>query len=248
MMPDHAETPGAEIQQKKGRMKTSGANGEATSEIDEAGTAAAAGVAPEELPEEAQTPQTVRPAAAAEKFATFTAMRHDPSTSLVQARKRLVTIPARSPDKAWFVRTSLNPEHSGILPLYWDKSGDGRPFLIAESVQDYFGNDVRNNYCVLSVTRQQMFFLWCSPLEDQEGNWNPWHSSAHDMKALAATAWIRVKSNKQLGGYEPFDPIGSQPPDPEWPDISWGDIVRLAFRRHLVEMETHPLINRLMRG
>jgi hypothetical protein len=234
-MSDHVDPNSPEFQARKTNSpKVDKANGQAV---------------PEELPEESQTPQRVRPAAAAEKFAKFAEMRHDPNTSLVQTRKRLVTIPARKmPDKAWFVRTSTLTGHSGILPLYWDKGGDGHPFLIDEPVQDYFGDDVRNNYCVLSVTRQATFFLWCNPLEDPDGNWNSWHASAHDMKALAAKSWVRFKSNKQLGGYEVWDPRGEQPPDPEWPDISWNDIVRLAFRRHLVEVETHPLINRLMGG
>lgn len=205
------------------------------------------GTIEELLEEEPQVSQTVRPAAAAEKFEKFAEMRRDPRASMAQTKKRLVDIPARTPDKAWFVRTSGRPQHQGILPLYWDKAGDGHPYLIDPAVQDYFGKDVRNNYCVLSITRQGTFFLWCSPLEDEEGNWNSWHASAHDMKGFAAVSWIRVQSNKQLGGYEPNDPK-VQPPDPEWPDISWGDIVRLAFRRHLVEVESHPLINRLLGG
>jgi hypothetical protein len=202
----------------------------------------------EELPEEQDAPQPIRPAAAAEKFKKFGAMRRDPQASLVPVRKRLTAIPPRTPNKEWFVRTSRHPDHNGILPLYWDKSGDGHPYLIDETVQDFFGEAVRNNYCVLSCTRQLVYFLWCSPLEGPDGDWNTWHSSAHDMKGFAAESWIRVKSNKQLAGYEVVDPIGAPPPDPVWPDISWEDIVRLAFRRHLVETENHPLINRLLRG
>jgi hypothetical protein len=68
------------------------------------------------------------------------------------------------------------------------------------------------------------------------------------MKTFAADSWLKFRSNKQLGGYEPVDPDPPITEEPDWPNISWGDIVRLAFRRHLVEVETHPLIRRLMGG
>jgi hypothetical protein len=161
----------------------------------------------DELPEEPEQPSPVNPAAGAEKFARFGRMRRDPKAELIPTRKRLVAIPARTPSKNWFVRSSTNSKHQGVLPLFWDKDGDGKPYLVDEDCIDFFDiGAVRNNYCTLSITRQKTLFLWCGPLEAPDGDWNSWHASAHDMKLLAANSWIRIVANKQLAGYDVIEP------------------------------------------
>jgi hypothetical protein len=203
-----------------------------------------------ELPEEPQD-EANRPsvAAASEKFKKYGAMRRDPKAEIVPVRKRLVNLPVlRSPDQNWFVRTSTNPEHSGTLPLFWDKGGDDNAYLVDEAVQDRLAK-VNDNYCVLAITKQGSLFLWCTPLENLQGEWNSWHASAHDMKAVAAEAWVKVASNKQIGGYDAVDPIMPITQVPVFPDnLSWPEIVHLAFRRRLIEKEDHPIIRRIQEG
>jgi hypothetical protein len=205
----------------------------------------------EELPEEQQE-EINRPsvAAAAEKFKKYAAMRRDPNAEVVPVRKRLVSLPVRNaPHRDWFVRTSQKPDHRGTLPLFWDKGGDGSSYLVDEAVQYLLGDRVQNNYGVLTLTKQGSLFLWCSPLEDDQGNWNAWHQSAHDMKEVAADAWVKIQGNKQINGYEPVDPLVPIMQEPLFPDnLSWAEILHLAFRRRLIESEDHPVIRRILEG
>jgi hypothetical protein len=202
---------------------------------------------PKELPEP-PAPDVARPAATADKLKKFAEARTDPKTGLVQVRKRLISLPVRKgPHQDWFVRTSKRPQHHGILPLFWDKGGDDEASLVDDAVRDYFAGRVQRNYGVLTITRTKTLFLWCNPLENDKGEWNSWHRSAHDHKLLAADAWIRVIPNKELGGYEPGDPCGGPYSEPEFPeDLTWERIVELAFRRHYIDSAEHPIIRRLL--
>jgi hypothetical protein len=204
----------------------------------------------DELPEEQETENRPSVAAAAEKFVKFGPMRRDPKAELVPTRKRLVNLSVRNnPVADWYVRTSTNREHHGVLPIFRDKSGDDSLYLVDESVQYLLGNRVRNNHC-LTVTKQGSPFLWCSPLEQADGEWNSWHSSAYDMKEIAAETWIKVQSNKQIAGFEPHEIAPHLAADePKFPDnLKWVDIIALAFRRRLIEKENHPIIRRILEG
>ena len=107
----------------------------------------------EELPEEpAEEENRPSVAAAAEKFKQYGKMKRDPKAGIVPIKKRLIAIPPRkSPHGDWFVRTSRNPQHNGILPLFWDKGGDDGPYLVGAPVQ-YLLPKTGNNYCVIAVT------------------------------------------------------------------------------------------------
>ena len=85
--------------------------------------------------------------------------------------------------------------------------------------------------------------------QDDQGNWNSWHSSAHDMKEVAKESWIKVVGNKQMGGYDPVDPLVPITQETTFPgNLNWHEIVHLAFRRHLIEKEDHPIIRRILEG
>jgi hypothetical protein len=200
---------------------------------------------PEEPVEEANRPSN---AAAAAKFARYGAMRRDPNADIVPVRKRLVNLPVRnSPFRDWFVRVSPNREHRGTLPLFWDKGTDGTAYLVGEEAQAFIPHRVGNNDCVLTITRQGSLFLWCTPLENEQGEWNSWHSSAFDMKEVASSSWIKVVGNRQISGYDPVDPEVAITQEPVFPDnLKWPEIVHLAFRRRLIEKEEHPILARIL--
>ena len=161
----------------------------------------------EELPEESQEENRPSIAAAVEKFKKYGAMRRDPNAEIVPVRKRLVNLPVRNaPFRDWFIRTSRNPAHRGVLPIFFDRGGDATAYLVGDDAQAFLPNRVANHDCVLTITRQSSLFLWCTPLENEAGEWNSWHSSAFDMKEVASASWIRVVGNRQINGYDPVDP------------------------------------------
>jgi hypothetical protein len=60
---------------------------------------------------------------------------------------------------------------------------------------------------------------------------------------------LRVVANRQAGAYD-IQVAQIPSPDPEWPDYTQADLIRLAIiEKHLlVDREDHPVIRRLEGG
>ena len=62
----------------------------------------------------------------------------------------------------------------------------------------------------------------------------------------AVSTWVRVAANMSLGAYDLHVALGDLP-EPEWPDFSFSEILRIAFRERYVDNMDHPL-PRSLRG
>ena len=58
------------------------------------------------------------------------------------------------------------------------------------------------------------------------------------------TQWLRMKANMSLGGYE-ITVAECAMADPAWPEYSFQDLVRIAFRDRIVTSLDHAVIKRL---
>jgi hypothetical protein len=56
--------------------------------------------------------------------------------------------------------------------------------------------------------------------------------------------WVRVTSSMSLRAYEISEASGELP-EPSWPEFSFQEILKIAFRDRLVDRPDHPLVQRL---
>jgi hypothetical protein len=47
-----------------------------------------------------------------------------------------------------------------------------------------------------------------------------------------------------LGAYEMFQATADLP-EPDWPDLTFPEILKIAFRDHVVDRDDHPVVQRL---
>jgi hypothetical protein len=47
-----------------------------------------------------------------------------------------------------------------------------------------------------------------------------------------------------LGAYEVYEATGDFP-EPEWPDATFQEILKIAFKNHFIKSMDHPVIGRL---
>lgn len=158
-------------------------------------------------------------------------------------KKALLTIPTRKPSKEWFIRT--NPDlriETCVIELKEDRevyvvSRDLWPELASEST---FGPRALYG----AINRQGVFFVWPVRLPGADGKIDDWNRSALEAASMAETRWIRVSSNMSLGAYDVFEAQAGWP-EPEWPSVSFGDILRVAFKGRVIESLDHPVLQRL---
>jgi hypothetical protein len=87
--------------------------------------------------------------------------------------------------------------------------------------------------------------LWPVRLPGQDdGKDNDWWRSAREAAELAMHSWMRLKANTRLGAYEIFTAAGSIP-EPEWPQLSLHEILKIAFREFMVDSTDHAVIKKL---
>jgi len=86
--------------------------------------------------------------------------------------------------------------------------------------------------------------LWPIKLPDENGRYDNWNRSALEAAMLAQSKWIRVAANMSLGAYEIFQASGNLP-EPKWPDMSFREILEIAFKGKIIRSMDHPAVKML---
>ena len=97
---------------------------------------------------------------------------------------------------------------------------------------------------VLTITRQGRLHLWpIRSLHDPNANSaaKEWASSALDMALVAQEEWIQVIAAAQGTGYERVVAL-KKLPEPVWPDLSFVEIFKIAYRETFIDRADHPAI------
>jgi hypothetical protein len=63
----------------------------------------------------------------------------------------------------------------------------------------------------------------------------------------AKSVWIRITANNDLGGYEVFEATAKLP-EPTWPDLSFDDLLAIAFRGRIITDPDHPVVLEMLGG
>jgi hypothetical protein len=71
-----------------------------------------------------------------------------------------------------------------------------------------------------------------------------WHRSAREAADEATRTWLRVNPNMSLGAYEMIV-AESITIEPQWPTLSFQELLRIAFRERLITSLDHPVVRRL---
>ena len=61
---------------------------------------------------------------------------------------------------------------------------------------------------------------------------------------IGMTQWIRLKSNQALGAYDVIA-ASAEFPNPVWPDITFAQIMEIAFKDRFIRDYDHPVLKNL---
>jgi hypothetical protein len=159
-------------------------------------------------------------------------------------QKMLTHVPVRKPNKTNFIRVHPGEDYRmdvGIVEL----KDTQETFLVMPAMMSEPGiyELVVPARLVTYITRQGVLALWPLKLE-RDGKLNPWHESALEAARLAEEQWVSVRADMSLGAYQIFMAT-AELPEPEWPEHTFSELVRLGFKGEIVNSPDHPLIQQL---
>ncbi len=165
--------------------------------------------------------------------------------SAVGVKKLVTTIPVRKPVNEWFVRTHPDPAYwlqTALLEL----KGDREIYLVAPGLWPELTSEptFSPRELATAINRQGVLFLWPIRLPGADGKIDAWSRSAMDAADEAKSRWVRVSANMSLGAYD-VAVAPAQLPEPEWPGITFQEIIKIAFRDKMISEWNHPVLRRL---
>lgn len=157
--------------------------------------------------------------------------------------KVLTTVPIRKPGPQEFCRTHPDQSHWFATATLEDRE-TREVFIVSRHLWQELSNEITLVQLVTAVNRQDSLFLWLIKLPKQDGRANPWNQSLAAAADLAKAHWVRVQSNMSIGSYDVHRAVGTLP-DPQWPDLSFADILSIALKGHLIDDMNHPVLKKL---
>jgi hypothetical protein len=158
-------------------------------------------------------------------------------------KKVITTVPVRKPGRQDFIRVHPEPSHrieTAVLNLKEERE----VYLVAAELWPALASEVTPMVLVTAINRQKVTFLWPIRLPGPDGRIDEWNASALHAAQMAQTKWVRVMANMNLGAYDVFEASGELP-EPEWPELSFEELLRTAFKGRFIDTLDHPVVQRL---
>lgn len=158
-------------------------------------------------------------------------------------KKLIRTVPVRKPSPQDFVRARQG-ETWRLQTYVLITKEDKEVYIVEPSLWQELSLEITPMMLLTAINRQGVLFLWPIRLPRADGRLDNWNKSALDAAEMAQKAWVRLGSNLSLGAYELYAAQGELP-EPEWPELSFEEIIRIAFKDNSIKDLDHPIVRRL---
>lgn len=158
----------------------------------------------------------------------------------IKSVKLLTSIPVGKPDPQTFFRVHPDPIYrveTGVLEHRMDRE----TYLVDRSLWPELRSEIIPKVLYTVLTRQATLSIWAVRLPKSDGRLDNWNRSAHLAAEEAMKGWVRMVSNHDSNSYDVFVPQAHFP-EPEWPSITFEEIIQIAFRDRYIRNIDHPVI------
>ena len=162
----------------------------------------------------------------------------------VGVKKLLTTVPVRKPNRQDFVRVHPDPAYRETPVAIIELKEDRETYLLSPVIAQQLPGEFNAVTLNTAINRQGVLQIWPVKLPGPDGKHNEWHRSAAEAAERAMEKWVRVTANMSAGGYDIYEASGELP-EPVWPEISFEEILKIAFRDRYVDDVGHPLLQKL---
>jgi hypothetical protein len=158
-------------------------------------------------------------------------------------KKLLDTVPSRRPSPQDFVRVHPSPDYRENFAMI-DLKDDREDYLVRRELLPDLAGEVVCKTVFTAINRQGVVFLWPIRLPAPDDRKSDWPRSQREAAERAMGQWVRLKANMSLGAYE-ITVAESVMAEPVWPDLSYQELVRIAYRDRMIAALDHPVVKRL---
>jgi hypothetical protein len=172
-------------------------------------------------------------------------MRIDPSYLLQGAVKtHLLHVPVKRPSKQDFIRVHPSEDYRATAALIELDEEIVSYWVLPRLLAEIDPNSYKLYTLYLAVNRQKKPFLMKVRIPGADGRINSWHSTLRDAAELAMKFWVKVVPDTGNKCYQVEQPV-AKISDPEWPNLSFVDLMRLAFKNLVIDNPDHEVLQRL---
>jgi len=184
------------------------------------------------------------PIAAAPDPFDIASLRLNPSfLETAGVKKLLTTVPVKRPSPQDFIRVHPAPGYHENFAMI-DLKDDREDYLVRPEILQELAGETVLKTIFTAVNRQGVVFLWPIRLPAPDARKTEWSRSAREAAEMAMTKWLRLKANMSLGAYE-ITTAESAMAEPVWPELSFEELLRIAFRDRMITAIDHPVVRRL---
>jgi hypothetical protein len=158
-------------------------------------------------------------------------------------KKALLTVPVRKPNRQDFFRVHPG-EDWRLETVILELKEERETYLVDRDLWGELPGELILKILYTVINRQGVLMLWPISLPGEDGRLNEWHRSALEAAGMAQKQWVRIAANMALGAYEVFQ-AAADIPEPEWPDTTLQEILRVAFKDRFIRSSDHPVVRRL---
>ncbi len=157
----------------------------------------------------------------------------------------LTRVPVRKPTKDEYFRIRSGDENTFTTMIYEDRTKREFYFVTPAMIPIMrSASDVTVATLVQFMTKQNVMGIFPLKVATDSSGPNGWQDTARHAAQLAKTDWIRIKADMALGGYRIYKAEGDLG-EPEWPDMSFNELLDLAFKDRVIASADHPVLNNL---
>ena len=160
----------------------------------------------------------------------------------------MTTIPVGKPKNQTFVRVHSDPAFHKIYGIETVQE-EGRitkdHYIVAPNMVPVLSGEFHPATLYVGITKQGNLFVWPIKLPEEGGRANNWARTEMLAAEKAMSSWIRIVAN-QSAGYNDILVSDSDLGEPKWPDLSYDEILRVAFRQEgIITSVDHPVVKQL---
>ena len=161
-------------------------------------------------------------------------------------KKLLTTVPVRRPHRQEWIWVHPSEFYREVL-MAVELKEEREVYLAPPHIAQELPGEIQRRMLYTVQNASRVTFLWPVKVAAPGERLDPWSMSAHEAAAKAMQERIRLVANRSLGAYETIvtesQPIGFEP---RWPEVSFQELVRLAFRGgRLIDSFDHPVIRQI---